>query len=176
MAVNKKSGKMKSNVSMGAQTLENCKVKWSHIQKPDLEYNSGHSVSIEVTPELKKLHKEMIAQTGVKHINGLKTEDGVDLAKFGTKIYVSDNIERYPNVYDSNGEKTMDSPFGGDVINLIFKPKVWDVSGKQSISCYLQEIQIVEKINSSVTFAKPKSQEDSVTFSKDDDEDEDLPF
>jgi hypothetical protein len=75
MAVNKKTGDMKSPVKMDAQKVFGLTVKWSHLLKPDLEYNSGHSVTVEINKELAKLQKELIAQTGVKKINGLKDDD-----------------------------------------------------------------------------------------------------
>jgi hypothetical protein len=166
---------MNSTVKMGAQIVKNLKVKWSHLAKPDLEYNSGHSVTVEMNDELKKLHKEMQAQTGVKHINGLSEYEGVETAKFSTKVYVNEGVEKFPSIYDTNGQKTMDIPFGGDVVNLVFKPREWD-KPKKSISCYLQEVQLVEKNGGekmSVTFAKVQDKSNEVTFSE---QEEDLPF
>ena len=175
MAVNKKTGTMKNPVKMGAQMIKGLKVKWSHLAKPDLEYNSGHSVTVEMNDELKKLHKEMQAQTGVKHINGLSEYEGVETAKFSTKVYVNEGVEKFPSIFDTDGQKTMDIPFGGDIVNLVFKPREWD-KPKKSISCYLQEIQVVEKNGGeSVTFAKVQDKSNEVTFSEQKDE-EALPF
>ena len=109
MAVNKKTGTMKNPVKMGAQMIKGLKVKWSHLAKPDLEYNSGHSVTVEMNDELKKLHKEMQAQTGVKHINGLSEYEGVETAKFSTKVYVNEGVEKFPSIFDTDGQKTMDA-------------------------------------------------------------------
>jgi len=174
MAVNKDTGKMKSPVRMDKMIVKNLTVKWSHLLKPDLEYNSGHSVTVEVNKELAKLQKELVAQTGVKKINGLKEDDGVKLASFKNKIHSGEGIERFPKIYDENGQVTSDCPFGGDRINVVIKPKVWDMNGSQSISCYLEQVQWVEKNNNdSVTFEKIIDSSDNVSFENDDDK---LPF
>ena len=72
MAVNKKTGNMTSPVQMETQQLFGLTVKWSHLLKPDMVYDSGHSVTVEMTDELEKLHKELKAQTGLKKVNGVK--------------------------------------------------------------------------------------------------------
>ena len=149
MAVNKDTGKMKSPVRMDKMIVKNLTVKWSHLLKPDLEYNSGHSVT---------------------KINGLKEDEGVKLASFKNKIHSGEGIERFPKIYDEDGQVTSDCPFGGDKINVVIKPKVWDMNGSQSISCYLEQVQWVEKNSGdSVTFEKIVD----VTFENDDDK---LPF
>jgi hypothetical protein len=177
MAVNKKTGAMKSPVRMGRMMVKNLTVKWSHLLKPDLEYNSGHSVTVEMNKELAKLQKEMIAQTGVKKINGLKDDDGTKLASFRNKIHSNEGIERFPRIYDEDGQHTGDCPFGGDVVNVVIKPKVWDMNGTQSISCYLEEIQWVKKNSGdAVTFEVINDKADEVSFANDNLEDDKLPF
>ena len=169
MAVNKSTGNMKSPVRMDKIIVKNLTVKWSHLLKPDLEYNSGHSVTVEVNKELAKLQKELIAQTGVKKINGLKEVEGVKLASFKNKIHSTEGIERFPKIYDGDGQVTSDCPFGGDKINVVIKPKVWDMNGKQSISCYLEQVQWVEKNSGeSVTFERIVDKADDVSFENDD--------
>jgi hypothetical protein len=175
MAVNKKTGDMKSPVKMDAQKVFGLTVKWSHLLKPDLEYNSGHSVTVEINKELAKLQKELIAQTGVKKINGLKDDDGVKLASFRNKIHSSEGVERFPRIYDKDGQITADCPFGGDEINVVIKPKVWEMNGKQSISCYLEQVQWVKKNSGdSVTFEVIK--DDEASFANDNLENDKLPF
>jgi hypothetical protein len=177
MAVNKKTGDMKSPVRMDSQKVFGLTVKWSHLLKPDLEYNSGHSVTVEVNKELAKLHKEMIAQTGVKLINGLKVDDGVNLASFRNKIHSNEGVERFPRIYDKDGQITADCPFGGDEVNVVIKPKVWDMNGTQSISCYLEQIQWVKKNSGdNVTFEVINDKADEVSFANDNLEDDKLPF
>ena len=174
MAVNKDTGTMKSPVRMDKMIVKNLTVKWSHLLNPDLEYNSGHSVTVEVNKELAKLQKELVAQTGVKKINGLKEDEGVKLASFKNKIHSGEGIERFPKIYDEDGQVTSDCPFGGGKINVVIKPKVWDMNGSQSISCYLEQVQWVEKNNNdSVTFEKIIDSSDNVSFENDDDK---LPF
>ena len=174
MAVNKKTGNMTSPVKMTTQQLFGLTVKWSHLLKPDMVYDSGHSVTVEMTKEVEKLHKELMAQTGLKKVNGIKVDDdGKKLVKFGTKIISNDGVERFPKIYDKDGQAADDCPYGGDRVNVAVKPKVVEKTTPPSISCYLQEVQWVEKNNdSSVTFAKP--QEESSFNGKA--SNEDLPF
>ena len=177
MAVNTKSGTMKSPVKMGKLIVKGLVVRYSHLLKPDLQYNSGHSVTVEVNKELAKLQKELIAQTGVKLINGLKDDEGTKLASFKNKIHSDEGIERFPRIYDEDGQHTGDCPFGGDVVNVVIKPKVWDMNGTQSISCYLEEIQWVEKNSGdAITFKKISDKKDKVSFANDNLEDDKLPF
>ena len=99
MAVNTKSGTMKSPVKMGKIIVKGLVVRYSHLLKPDLQYNSGHSVTVEVNKELAKLQKELIAQTGVKLINGLKDDEGTKLASFKNKIHSDEGIERFLGIF-----------------------------------------------------------------------------
>ena len=192
MAVNKKSGTMKAPVKFSPITLEKVTVTYSHIQRPDLEYNTGHSVTVEWNKDIEKMFNEMVKQAGVPKVNGLsapdkKTDklkscqltDGPTQVKFKNALYSSDGVERFPDVFDLDGQRTMDNPYGGDVVNLVVRPKVWDMQGKESISVYLNEIQIVDKNSGSkVTFAKPKQEETTFNANKQSGPvpDEDLPF
>ena len=177
MAVNKSTGTMKS-VSFGAEKLDGLEVVWSHLSKPDLEYKSGHSVTVKTNKALKEYVKQVQAQSGVDKVNGMKkTDDGDAVGKFGTKIYSNDGVERFPNIYDLEGQKTGDVPFGGDKVNVVVRPKVWDMNNQKSISIYLQEVQVVESSGGGgVTFAKPKPKQEEVSFEKEQTSEEDLPF
>tara|TARA_R100001443_G_C3311183_1_gene167790 strand:- start:208 stop:741 length:534 start_codon:yes stop_codon:yes gene_type:complete len=177
MAVNKNTGTMKS-VSFGAEKLEDLEVVWSHLAKPDMEYKSGHSVTVKVTKALKEYIKQVQAQSGVDKINGMKkTDDGDELIKFGTKIYSNDGVERFPNIYDTDGQKSGDVPFGGDKVSVVVRPKVWDMNGQKSVSIYLQEVMVLESSGGGgVTFQKPKPKQEGISFEKQQDDDEDLPF
>ena len=70
MAVNKKTGTMKG-VAFGAEKLEGLEVVWSHLAKPDLEYKSGHSVTVKRTKALNEYIKQVQAQSGVDKVNGM---------------------------------------------------------------------------------------------------------
>ena len=177
MAVNKKTGTMKG-VAFGAEKVEGLEAVWSHLAKPDLEYKSGHSVTVKRTKALNEYIKQVQAQSGVDKVNGMKTtKDGDDVMKFGTKIFSNDGVERFPNVFDLNCQRISDVPFGGDKVNLVVKPKVWDMNNEKSISMYLQEVQVVESSGGGgVTFAKPKQKQEEVSFENEQTDDEDLPF
>tara|TARA_R100000808_G_C2148695_1_gene156892 strand:+ start:893 stop:1417 length:525 start_codon:yes stop_codon:yes gene_type:complete len=174
MAVNKKTGNMASPVKMQTQQLFGLTIRWSHLQKPDMVYETGHSVTVEITDEIEKLHKELMAQTGLDKVNGVKVDDeGKKTVKFATRIFSNDGVERFPKVYDVDGQLTNDCPFGGDKVNVSIRPKVVEKTNPPSISCYLQEVQWVEKNNENyVTFAKPQT-ESSFNGQP---SDEDLPF
>jgi len=177
MAVNTKSGTMKSPVKMGKIIVKGLVVRYSHLLKPDLRYNSGHSVTVEVNKELAKLQKELIAQTGVKKINGLKDDDGVKLASFRNKIHSDQGVERFPKIFDKKGKYTNDCPFGGDEVNIVIKPKVWDMNGTQSISCYLEQVQWVKKnSDDAVTFEVIEDDEVSFESANGQSSPENLPF
>ena len=177
MAVNKKTGDMKSPVKMGRMIVKGLVVRYSHLLKPDLQYGSGHSVTVEVNKELAKLQKELIAQTGIKLINGLKDDDGTKLSSIKNKIHSNEGVERFPKIFDTEGQYTNDCPFGGDEVNIVIKPKVWDVNGTQSISCYLEEVQWVKKNSGdAITFKKINDKADEVSLANDNLEDDKLPF
>ena len=181
MTPKKSEESVKNSVKMTKMIVKNLTVKWSHLLKPDLEYNSGHSVTVVVNKELAKLQKELIAQTGIKTINGLKEDEGTKLASFKNKIHSNEGIERFPNIFDEDGQRTGDCPFGGDKVNVVIKPKVWGVNGKESISCYLEQVQWVEKNSAdSVTFERPSDKKEEVSFENSnndtDSSGEDLPF
>ena len=167
---------MKAAVKFSTMVLKNLTVKYSHITKPDLEYNSGHSVMVEWTKELEDMFKEIVKQSGVTKINGLKKEvdgklkscqlkDKPGYATFKNALYSSDGVERFPDVFDKNGDRTIDDPWGGDVVNLSVRPKVWDISGTESISVYLNQVQIEEK-NSGESFTFERIEKE-VTFAQD---------
>ena len=165
MTAKKKTESAPNSVKMGKMKVNGLTVKWSHLLKPDLEYNSGHSVTVEMNKELADLHKELIAQTGVSKINGLKDADGVKLASFRNKIHSNEGVERFPNIFTKEGTFTNDCPFGGDEVNLVIKPKVWEMNGTQSISCYLEQVQWVKKnSDDGVTFEVPGNKTDDVSF------------
>jgi len=181
MTVKKKAESVPNSVKMGKMMVSGLIVKWSHLLKPDLEYNSGHSVTVEINKELANIFKELIAQTGVKTINGLKEFEGTKLASFKNKIHSNEGVERFPKIFDKEGQVTGDCPFGGDEVNVVIKPKVWEMNGKQSISCYLEQVQWVEKNSGdSVTFEKPSNKTDEVSFENSNNDTnssgEDLPF
>tara|TARA_Y100000401_G_C8305225_1_gene216504 strand:+ start:95 stop:682 length:588 start_codon:yes stop_codon:yes gene_type:complete len=195
MAVNKKTGTMKNPVKFQTMKLDNLVVKYSHITKPDLVYNSGHSVMVEWTKELQKMFNEIVKQSGVDKVNGLKKEiggkikrcdlkDGPEYVTFKNKLFVLEGIERFPDVFDKDGQRTMDDPWSGDEVNLYVRPKVIDKGDTPSVSVYLNQIQIEKKDSgSSATFERIQKEPqfgqgvNKHTESKQEsDNEEDLPF
>tara|TARA_R100001082_G_scaffold8363_1_gene4939 strand:+ start:1171 stop:1692 length:522 start_codon:yes stop_codon:yes gene_type:complete len=158
MAVNKKTGNMTSPVRIDKQVLNNLTVTYSHLLRPDTyKGQSKHSISVIRTKEMEKLFKELKAQTNLETINGLseyeRDENGkkvkVKVAKFSNKLHAEDGVERFPGIVDENKNDTNEVPMGGDIVNLIIKPRAWD----DSISLYLEKVQIVEQdSHSSVDF------------------------
>ena len=158
MAVNKKTGNMKSPVRIDKQVLSNLTVTYSHLLRPDVfKGQSKHSISVVRKKEMEKLFKELKAQTNLKVINGLseydRDENGktvkVKVAKFSNKLHAEEGVERFPAIVDENKNSTDGVPMGGDIVNLIVKPRAWE----DSISLFLEKVQIVKQdSHSSVDF------------------------
>ena len=156
--------KAPDTVKIGAQVISNASVIFSNLLKPDTKFGAQHDVTIEVTKDLKKLFKEILAQTGAKKINGLSEYEGKEEIKLKNKIYAQGGTERFPNIVDTQKQHTDQVPFGGDVINVIVRPKQFE----DSVSIFLERIQLVEKKNSGVDF--------EVIGESNEDTEEDLPF
>ena len=156
--------KATDTVKMGAQVISNASVIFSNLLKPDTKYGAQHDVTIEVTKDLKKLFKEILAQTGAKKINGLSEYEVKEQIKLKNKIYAQEGTERFPNIVDTQKQHTDQVPFGGDVINVIVRPKHYE----DSVSIFLERIQLVEKKNSGVDF--------EVIGVSNEDTEENLPF
>ena len=156
--------KATDTVKMGAQVISNASVIFSNLLKPDTKFGAQHDVTIEITKDLKKLFKEILAQTGAKKINGVSEYEGREQIKLKNKIYAQEGTERFPNIVDTQKQHTDQVPFGGDVINVIVRPRHYE----DSVSIFLEKIQLVEKKNSGVDF--------EVIGGSNEDTEEDLPF
>ena len=78
--------KATDTVKMGAQVISNASVIFSNLLKPDTKFGAQHDVTIEITKDLKKLFKEILAQTGAKKINGVSEYEGREQIKLKNKI------------------------------------------------------------------------------------------
>jgi hypothetical protein len=75
----------------------NVTVKWSHLMSPDDKYgNPNHSVTVEVTPELKKQIDSAVKSLGGKKINGLKEQDGIKTMKFKNTLLAKQGTKSVP--------------------------------------------------------------------------------
>jgi len=121
----------------------NVTVKWSHLMSPDDKFgNPNHSVTVEVTPELKKQIDSAVKSLGGKKINGLKDQDGIKTMKFKNTLLAKQGTKVFPVIGpDTNPTTTI--PFGTDVVRLKVTPSLLDRDN--SVSFYLDSIQLVER-------------------------------
>jgi hypothetical protein len=121
----------------------NVTVKWSHLMSPDDKFgNPNHSVTVEVTPELKKQIDSVVKSLGGKKINGLKEQDGVKTIKFKNTLLAKQGTKVFPVIGpDTNPTTTI--PFGTDVVRVKVTPSLLDRDN--SVSFYLESIQLVER-------------------------------
>lgn len=118
--------------------------KWSNLMKPDIafgEASSNHNITVVVDGGLDKKLKEILKKSGGKKINGLHTKDGIVTLKAKTKSHIDKGS--FP-CFDSQAQPTTVVPMGGDKVRLRLQPVV--LSRDQSISLYLNGVQIVEKV------------------------------
>jgi len=141
--VNKKMKKMPQFVT------EIVEVKWSNLLKPDTafgEASANHNITILLDKTLEKKLAELLKQSGAKKINGIMEKDGVKTFKAKSRMYVEQG--KFPCV-DSAAQETDAVPFGGDKVRLKLAPAV--VARDNSLSVYLNGIQIVEKNANNIT-------------------------
>jgi hypothetical protein len=141
--VNKKMKKIPQFVT------EVVEVKWSNLLKPDTafgEASANHNITILLDKTLEKKLAELLKQSGAKKINGIMEKDGVKTFKAKSRMYVEQG--KFPCV-DSAAQETDSVPFGGDKVRLKLAPAV--VARDNSLSVYLNGIQIVEKNANNVT-------------------------
>ena len=141
--VNKKMKKMPQFVT------EVSEVKWSNLLKPDTafgEASANHNITILLDKTLEKKLAELLKQSGAKKINGIMEKDGIKTLKAKSRVFVEQG--KFPCV-DSQAAETDAVPFGGDKVRLKLAPAV--VSRDNSLSLYLNGIQIVEKNANNMT-------------------------
>ncbi len=141
--VNKKMKKMPQFVT------EVVEVKWSNLLKPDTafgEASANHNITILLDKTLEKKLSELLKQSGAKKINGIMEKDGVKTFKAKSRMYVEQG--KFPCV-DSAAQETDAVPFGRDKVRLKLAPAV--VARDNSLSVYLNGIQIIEKNANNIT-------------------------
>jgi hypothetical protein len=158
-------------------------VKWSNLMKPDNafgEASANHNITVVLDSTLEKQLADLLKKSGAKKINGIYEKDGLKTFKAKSRVHIE--AGKFPCV-DSNAEATDAVAFGGDKVRLRLAPAV--VARDNSLSLYLNGIQIVEKNTSSTgsgfdtvkggfvgTTSAVASSAPQVTET----EDEDLPF
>ncbi len=161
--------------SFVSQTLE---TKWSNLLKPDTAFgddSANHNITVVVDAEFKKVLAQVLKASGAKKINGLRTVEGVDTFKAKSKVHIESG--KFP-CHDSQGAETTVVPFGGDKVRLRLAPMV--IARDNSLSIYLNGVQIIEKNSSSSQDSKGFDAVDggfvSQSEAKPEIEDNDLPF
>ena len=126
-------------------------VKWSNLLKPDNafgEASANHNITVVLDKTLEKQLADLLKKSGAKKVNGMYEKDGVKTFKAKSRVHIE--AGKFPCV-DSNAEATDAVAFGGDKVRLRLAPAV--VSRDNSLSLYLNGIQIVEKNTNNVTGA-----------------------
>jgi len=124
-------------------------VKWSNLLKPDNafgEATANHNITVVLDKTLEKTLADMLKKSGAKKINGIYEKDGVKTFKAKSRVHIE--AGKFPCV-DSNADATDAVAFGGDKVRLRLAPAV--VARDNSLSLYLNGIQIVEKNTNNVT-------------------------
>lgn len=137
-----KNGKMKKLPDFVTETLE---VKWSNLLKPDTafgEASANHNITVVMDKALEKQLTELLKKSGAKKINGMYEKDGVKTFKAKSRVHLE--AGKFPCV-DANASATDAVAFGGDKVRLRLAPAI--VSRDNSLSLYLNGIQIIEKNN-----------------------------
>jgi len=171
--------KLKKFPDIVTSTLE---VKWSNLLKPDNafgEATANHNITVVMDKNLEKTLMEMLKKSGAKKINGIYEKDGVKTFKAKSRVHIE--AGKFPCV-DSAAQATDAVAFGGDKVRLRLAPAV--VARDNSLSLYLNGIQIVEKNSNNVTGGSGFDAVDggfvgtaaSSAPKVEESEDEDLPF
>ena len=171
--------KLKKFPDIVTSTLE---VKWSNLLKPDNafgEATANHNITVIMDKNLEKTLMEMLKKSGAKKINGIYEKDGVKTFKAKSRVHIE--AGKFPCV-DSAAQATDAVAFGGDKVRLRLAPAV--VARDNSLSLYLNGIQIVEKNSNTVTGGSGFDAVDggfvgtaaSSAPKVEESEDEDLPF
>lgn len=124
-------------------------VKWSNLLKPDNafgEATANHNITVVLDKNLEKSLADILKKSGAKKINGIYEKDGVKTFKAKSRVHIE--AGKFPCV-DSNAAATDAVAFGGDKVRLRLAPAV--VARDNSLSLYLNGIQIVEKNSNNVT-------------------------
>ena len=68
-----------------AMVTETLEVKWSNLNKPDVNFgvhSANHNITVVITPKLQKLLTELTKKSGAKKLNGMTEKDDVKYIKF----------------------------------------------------------------------------------------------
>lgn len=128
-----------------AMVTETLEVKWSNLNKPDVNFgvhSANHNITVVITPKLQKLLTELTKKSGAKKLNGMTEKDDVKYIKFKSKTFVESSDGKFPCV-DAASKETAAVAFGGDKVRLKLQPMVLDRDN--SLSLYLNGVQIIEK-------------------------------
>lgn len=117
-------------------------VKYSDLLKPDVYKNSAsHKVQVLINDEFMTLLQEKADEVGATKINGLRETDEGTVGSFKCRLYTKDGIDTFPEVYDSQGQKTKTVPFGGATVRLALSSYVLD---DNTVSFMLNKIQVID--------------------------------
>ena len=128
-----------------AMVTETLEVKWSNLNKPDVNFgvhSANHNITVVITPKLQKILTDLTKKSGAKKLNGMTEKDNVKYIKFKSKTFVESADGKFPCV-DAASKETAAVAFGGDKVRLKLQPMVLDRDN--SLSLYLNGVQIITK-------------------------------
>lgn len=128
-----------------AIVTETLDVKWSNLNKPDVNFglhSANHNITVVITPKLQKILTDLTKKSGAKKLNGMTEKDDVKYIKFKSKTFVESADGKFPCV-DAASKETAAVAFGGDKVRLKLQPMVLDRDN--SLSLYLNGVQIITK-------------------------------
>ena len=119
-------------------------VTWSHLHKPDVKFgNPNHSLTVQLDEALQATLEETMKALGGKKINGMGVnKEGHKTVKFKNTLKAKEGTQTFPCV-DSDAKPTKALPFGGDTCRVKITPCL--LGRDESISFYLEAVQIIEK-------------------------------
>jgi hypothetical protein len=164
------------------ETLE---VKWSNLLNPDTNFgenSANHNITVIADKTLQNILNDLLKKSGAKKINGIIDKEGIRYVKFKSKTHI--NKIKFPCV-DALAKETEVVAFGGDKVRLKLQPMV--LSRDNSLSLYLNGVQIIEKNNTGVGsgigfapveggFVGTSSNKSASTVETEEVTDDDIPF
>jgi len=131
-------------------------VHWAHLEKPDpgnpdFNIKPNHQITLVLEADAAKKIMEIAATCGAsKGVSGFreKVDDtGASTGKWlltcKTTQYVANNIDKFPEVFDTAGNQVADTISRGDEVTVIATPGL--VTVKKTLSFFLNKVTLVKK-------------------------------
>jgi len=127
--------------------LENVKLTWASVQRPDRFGKYGVVVLLEKeqAKELKKEHGLAVKRVE-EEIPGIEGSEGQYFLRVSKNSEYEGVKTAPPKVFDEYGAEVTALIGNGSIGNVIFLAKPYDFNGKKGVSAKLRQIQITELV------------------------------